>query len=1048
MPIELSTTEAKPGDTVTVLPISPFASTEHALITIEREDIIFSTVTELTPGNPLQLNITEEMIPNAFVSVVLAKGKGYGGQIQNDLIEYEQIEQEKLTAEAERERLLDRQGNIAKKLLEDGVTDREQLLEALNQGNDALQAEINAVNETIEAAEIRLGNLEETIREVIGEEDPIPKPDPDTPRPQIKMGLAPIRVVADQKRIVLDINPERQTYLPGESVNLEIVATTSEGEPIPEADLSIAVVDQSLLALKTRQNDDLFSVFFDVKNLGVRTASSLAYFINRINVASQNGNKGGGGGGDLELLERRRGDFRDTAFWQADAKTDSSGRAQVEFTLPDNTTTWQVWVTANTKDSRFGSEKANFVSRKPLIISPNLPSHLIVGDTATISASVFNQSNAELVVSFDLATENAEIITKDADNFRLKEDQQRDLFYRIEALGNADGDLSSLKPIVVNFSAEGDVRGAVDMVTMEIPVQPPAIGNSYATSGFLWPNENTVTEKFALPLNAIAELSSVTVGVSSSIAGNILQTTEAFIGQQSFSASGIINQQIATTALLKTLIDLQTENRLTEQEQQLLQTTESQVATNLQEIYTYQLSGGGFGFWPGSRNAYPALTAEALFAFEQAEMLDVAVDSAAVENAREYLYQQLQQSAANADEAYGFQRFGPDSKALAVYALSFGERFDEGLLSVIYQNRARMSAEGKAYLLLAMNNRLNARPSPMAITLLRELEAAAIQTDREAYFEASQNPFAFTAPVKTTSVALVAILESNLDSPLIPKIIRFLKTEKTATSPLNRAAWQTEQNTAWATAALLKFYAQTLPGDATVTARINLNEILRAEFSSVTNTAQTTIGFEEFEATENTLDIEKEGSAIDYELEVNSYLPVAGVREKSRGYGVIRNFYTLADRNRETPITTAAQGDLIVGKATILVPNDRFFTQVTIPTPAGSSPLNFALDTVDPSLKDELAQCRFRWCFNNQLWRFDHTEYKAEAVHLYAEYLPAGRYEFEFLMRADHAGQYSVLPAIAKQMFTPEVSGNSTANTFTITPPRQTADPTEEEVAE
>jgi hypothetical protein len=53
-------------------------------------------------------------------------------------------------------------------------------------------------------------------------------------------------------------------------------------------------------------------------------------------------------------------------------------------------------------------------------------------------------------------------------------------------------------------------------------------------------------------------------------------------------------------------------------------------------------------------------------------------------------------------------------------------------------------------------------------------------------------------------------------------------------------------------------------------------------------------------------------------------------------------------------------------------------------------------------------------------------------VALFATELSAGTYEYTYQMRASLPGQFQVLPAVAYQMYFPEVWGRSAGAEFTI----------------
>jgi uncharacterized protein YfaS (alpha-2-macroglobulin family) len=51
---------------------------------------------------------------------------------------------------------------------------------------------------------------------------------------------------------------------------------------------------------------------------------------------------------------------------------------------------------------------------------------------------------------------------------------------------------------------------------------------------------------------------------------------------------------------------------------------------------------------------------------------------------------------------------------------------------------------------------------------------------------------------------------------------------------------------------------------------------------------------------------------------------------------------------------------------------------------------------------------------------------------LFADYLPAGRYEFEYLVRASTAGSFQHLPATVEEIYHPETFGRSAGSVFEI----------------
>lgn len=71
----------------------------------------------------------------------------------------------------------------------------------------------------------------------------------------------------------------------------------ASGKPVPNANGSLAVVDQSLLALAGNPIKNPFAFFYDMKRyLGVETYLSLAYLIEKLEVKDVSGGEKGGAG--------------------------------------------------------------------------------------------------------------------------------------------------------------------------------------------------------------------------------------------------------------------------------------------------------------------------------------------------------------------------------------------------------------------------------------------------------------------------------------------------------------------------------------------------------------------------------------------------------------------------------------------------------------------------------------------------------------------------------------------------------------------------------
>ncbi|MBC9933932.1 alpha-2-macroglobulin family protein [Chitinophaga qingshengii] len=92
-----------------------------------------------------------------------------------------------------------------------------------------------------------------------------------------------------------------------------------------------------------------------------------------------------------------RKDFRETAFFLPELRTDKNGNVSFEFTMPEALTKWNFQGLAHTKDAAFGSVNASIVTQKQLMVVPNAPRFVRAGDKIDFTAKVSNLTDAQLI---------------------------------------------------------------------------------------------------------------------------------------------------------------------------------------------------------------------------------------------------------------------------------------------------------------------------------------------------------------------------------------------------------------------------------------------------------------------------------------------------------------------------------------------------------------------------------------------------------------------------------------------------------------------------
>lgn len=103
-----------------------------------------------------------------------------------------------------------------------------------------------------------------------------------------------------------------------------------------------------------------------------------------------------------------RENLQETAFFYPQLMADSTGIVAIKFTLPESLTTWRFMGLAHTKDMMYGLLTDEAVAQKNLMIQPNVPRFLRMGDQAIISARVFNTTDRKMEATAQLLLLDAE----------------------------------------------------------------------------------------------------------------------------------------------------------------------------------------------------------------------------------------------------------------------------------------------------------------------------------------------------------------------------------------------------------------------------------------------------------------------------------------------------------------------------------------------------------------------------------------------------------------------------------------------------------------
>ncbi|MEO8083527.1 MAG: Ig-like domain-containing protein [Ardenticatenales bacterium] len=192
-----------------------------------------------------------------------------------------------------------------------------------------------------------------------------------------------IRFDASERRLNVAVAPARASYGPGEKATVAVTVTNTAGEPVSGASVLISAVDAAILAAQGAidRPDPLTSLYVSAPAGVLRTYTS------HVVPSGAKGAEGGGGGGERSM-------FEDVALF-ANVTTDTRGRAESTFTLPDNLTSWVLTSLAATDALEAGSGFGIVPVRKPLFVDATFNRTYVTADRPEIRLRAFGTGLAE-----------------------------------------------------------------------------------------------------------------------------------------------------------------------------------------------------------------------------------------------------------------------------------------------------------------------------------------------------------------------------------------------------------------------------------------------------------------------------------------------------------------------------------------------------------------------------------------------------------------------------------------------------------------------------
>lgn len=842
-----------------------------------------------------------------------------------------------------------------------------------------------------------------------------------------RAGMTQLLVDIDQKALNIDISADTDVAAPQDYIEYRLRVTDYRGEPVT-AEVGIGVTDLAALSVGERNSEPILEFFYGPQELSVRSSSSLIVSAEAF-TASVSERKGGGGGIFESGIVDLRGEFIDTAYWNPSVITDANGEAVVEARLPDNLTTWRLDARALTagRDGRLlvGEKTFDLISTRPLLIRPVTPRFFVVGDSAQLAAVVNNNTGQDISAIVSLESFSGLELSASVDQVQT---------VTIPASGRQRvtwtagvADVASVAPVFVARSVDGAFADAsISPVSSDdegrLPVYRYDVRETVGAAGQL-AEAGSRSEAVRLPRGFDAAVGRIDIRLDKSLAGLTNQSLtflDAETRRFSECNSAVVNRFLPNIVSYRALKELALSRPTLENKLDEL------ASDGLQTLYGRQLANGGWS-WCAYPEADAMTSAYALIGLAVAETQGYPVDANVIRRAQRYLREQLIRPSLE------IEQWQLNRQAFLLYALAESGAPDIARSTTLYESRDRLNLDATAFLALTLH-RINPADHLRLDALTQLMLNRAVLRASGAFFEETyEDRWNWSTDIRSTALALTALLKLRPESDLLPNIVRRLVTARDG-----NGYWPSSQENTWSIIALTDWmlFSGELKPDYVYSVAVNDAELLRDLAMPENALVADAISIDLADLKEresNIVEFQRDEGAgvLYYTAHLNLDVPVDRVEAYSQGIEVSRT-YSLPEDESGSPVTGASIGGTVQGHLRITVPNTLRYVVIEDFFPAGAEAVNPDL-AISPQLgamprSQRLDPREQGWGW----WHFDHIEFHDERAVIYASALPPGVYEFIYTIRPTVVGEFNVIPPVAQALYFPEVYGRGDGARFTV----------------
>jgi uncharacterized protein YfaS (alpha-2-macroglobulin family) len=867
------------------------------------------------------------------------------------------------------------------------------------------------------------------------------------PRPAYASAKLILPIPPLKRALTVQATAERQELEPGEKTNIEISLVDASGEPVPNAEVALIVVDEAILALSGAQIDNPLDFFYSTRYADISSlySRSSIILVDPLSLAAANQQRAvekslmddlglmpmaapsATMGMEESMMESPameadtsagtdsspisiRSDFNPLANFSPAVRTDARGKAVVSIQMPDNLTRYRVTAVAvDSSGGRFGITESNMTARLPLMVRPSAPRFLNFGDQFELPVVLQNQTDQDMTVNVALQTVN--ISLTDYQGLQVNVPARNRIEVRFPAKAEMAGTGS--------FQVAAVAGKYSDAALVHLPIYTPATTEAFATYGVV--DSGSIFQPLAKPQDVFPQYGGLEISTSST-ALQALTDAVLYLSSYPYDCSEQIASRVLGIAALRDVLSAFEAEGLPSPEE-----LETAVQKDIERLEGMQNYDGGFPTWQRGKDSIPFNTIHVAHALQRAEMKGFIVPENMQQSLQNYLV---------SIESYYPSWYGEETRrTLSAYALYvralMGDVDNFKAEQLIDQNGLEsfnLSAVGWLWQVLSQ-----ADANPETLNEIRTLVAnRVVETPSAANFTTAyheQSYLLLDSDRRTDAILLDSMILDQPDSDLIPKLVNGLLAHR------KEGKWGNTQENVFVLLALDHYFNTYETQTPDFVARIWLGETYAGShlFSGrSTDVKETTIPMSYLVSGPDmqNLIINKEGSGRLYYRMGLRYAPTdLQMKPLDMGF-VVERIYEAVDNPKDVyrdsdGIWHIKAGAQVRVQLSLTADNRRYHVALADPLPAG-------LEIINPELAVSSSSALTAPETSNRYWWwgpwYEHQNMRDERAEAFTSLLWEGTYQYSYLARATTPGRFVVPPVKAEEMYTPEVFGRSASD--------------------